>query len=72
VSAKTITEGLGQIALAWNAPELLFGPGEEGRDLWLAQLLTRGMADISGLTVNVALNVPFGRFGLATSPVRQW
>lgn len=43
---EAIAEGLGQIALAWNAQELLFGPGKEGRDLWLAQFLTRSMANV--------------------------
>ena len=55
--AQAIAERLGQIAFAGNAQELLFGPGKEGLDLWLAQLLTRRMADVSGLTVDVALDV---------------
>ena len=54
---EAIAERLGQIALTRNTQELLFGPGKESYDLWLAQLFTRGMADVSGLTVDVALNV---------------
>ena len=55
LTTEAIAKGAGQIALAWNTQELLFGPGKEGLSLWSAQLLTRRMANVSGLTVNVAL-----------------
>ncbi len=55
-TAEAVTEGFREVALARNAQELLFGPGKEGRDLWLAQLLARGMADVSGLPIDVALD----------------
>jgi len=54
---EAIAERLGQIALARNAQELLFGPGKEGRDLRLAQFLARGHTDIRGPAIDVALNV---------------
>jgi hypothetical protein len=57
LSTEAIAEGFGENALARNAQELLFRPGKESCDLLLAQLLTRGMADVSGLTVDVAFDV---------------
>jgi hypothetical protein len=33
LSSQAIAEGLGQVALARNAKELLFGPGKEGYNL---------------------------------------
>ena len=56
-TTQSISEAFGQIAFAWNAQELLFGPGKEGRYLWRAQLLTRSMADVSGLTVDTTFGV---------------
>ncbi len=41
--AQAIAEGTGQVILARNAQKLMLWPGKEGRDLSLAQLLTRRM-----------------------------
>jgi hypothetical protein len=54
---EAIAECLGQIAFARDTQKLLFGPGKESLDLGPAELLPRRIADVSGLTVDVALDV---------------
>jgi len=54
---ETVAEGFAQVAFTRDAQELLSGPDKEGRDLWLGQLLARRITHVSGLAVDIALDV---------------
>jgi hypothetical protein len=56
-TAQTIAKGFCQIALAWDARQLVFGPEFEGINLWLARLLTCCKARICWLTCDFALDL---------------
>ena len=52
--AQAVAEGLGQISLARDAGQLLFGPGKKRLNLWSAVLPARRKTQISRLAGDLA------------------